>query len=125
MNELLEAKKEIEALETVARFPESGMSKIYVFSAAPDGGESVCYALAEDGTCLGSHYCSDENYALIDLGVQGGHRRDRHETYRAHYPDGYEMEFIHASDLDSHEGFNVAFERNKAKAASQPEEVPA
>jgi hypothetical protein len=95
-------------------------SKIYVFSAA-GGGDGPCYAMAEDGTVLGSHYCSHEGFARHDLGVTEGSRPDRHKTYAAHYPDGYEMEFISARYLDAHEGFQAAFKLNQAQAEAEKE----
>jgi hypothetical protein len=29
-----------------------------------------------------------------DLGILEGTRPDRHEEFKAHYPDGYRMEFV-------------------------------
>ena len=88
------------------------MPKIYVFSAEPNGREGPCYAMAEDGTILESHWCSCEGYAPHDLGVVEGSHPDRHKAYRAHYPDGYEMEFIPADALEAHPGHRAARERN-------------
>ncbi len=85
--------------------------KIFVFSAT-GGGDGICYALAEDGAVLGSHYCSDEYFAKGDLGVDEGSRSDRHETYAKHYPDGYEMEFVPVKDLNDHEGVTEAIRLN-------------
>jgi len=93
--------------------------KIYCFSDTPDGGDGIAIAMAEDGTILGSHLCSHEGYVPHDLGVTPGSRPDRHETYAEHYPDGYEMEFVPADEVDSHDGLKLAFERNKAAAPSQ------
>lgn len=50
--------------------------------------------IAEDGTPLGSHCCSNEGYMPHDLGIWKGARPDRHETFRKHYPDGYRMDFV-------------------------------
>jgi hypothetical protein len=100
----------------------SNKPKIYVFSAA-GGGDGVCYAMAEDGSSLGSHWCSNEGFARHDLGVLEGSRPDRHETYMAHYPGGYEMEFIRASDLKTHEGFNRAYALNlRGETNADPDE---
>lgn len=90
--------------------------KIFVFSSSPTGGEGPCYALAEDGTCLGSHWCSNEGWAKFDLGVEPGTRPDRHKDYAEHYPDGYEMEFIPAKNWEEHEAFSIAFKKNLEKA---------
>ncbi len=95
--------------------------KIYVFSNVHGGREGVCYALAEDGECLGSHYCSHELFAPGDLGAIPGSRSDRHETYAKHYPDGYEMVFVPNREMVNekneivHPGIKRAFELNAAK----------
>ena len=92
------------------------MPKIYCFSNVKNGGDGIAYAIAEDGTVLGSHWCSCEGFVPGDLGVTPGSRPDRHETYRKHYPDGYEMEFVPARDVLSHEGLKRAFALNQAQS---------
>lgn len=87
--------------------------KIYCFSNVRGGGDGIAYAMAEDGTVLGSHLCSHEFYVPGDLGVTEGTRPDRHETYSKHYPDGYDMEFVAACDVLKHEGLSIAFELNQ------------
>jgi hypothetical protein len=100
---------------------EMKLPKIYVFSNVRGGGDGVCYAMAEDGTVLGSHYCSNESFARGDLGVIPGTRQDRHEShYAKHYPNGYEMEFVHSSSIDIHAGLQAAFKLNKAQAEASP-----
>lgn len=89
--------------------------KIYCFSNA-GGGDGVAYAIAEDGVVLGSHWCSHEGYVSHDLGVDKGSRPDRHEAYREHYPDGYKMEFIRASEIDAHSGLQKAIKLNQKQA---------
>jgi hypothetical protein len=90
--------------------------KIYAFSNVKGGGDGIAYAMAEDGTVLGSHFCSHESFVPHDLGVQEGARLDRHKTYREHYPDGYEMEFVRAADVKIHEGIRAAFVLNQQQA---------
>ena len=70
--------------------------------------------LAEDGTHLGGHCCSDEGYMRNDLGILEGTRPDRHETFQKHYPDGYKMDFVGAEEhrAGKHEGLNAAFKKN-------------
>jgi len=68
--------------------------------------------LAEDGTALGGHGCSHESYMPHDLGILEGSRPDRHETFRAHYPDGYRMDFVPCND----DGLQAAYARNQRKA---------
>ncbi len=95
--------------------------KIYCFSNVVGGGDGAAYAMAEDGTVLGSHWCSHEGFIPGDLGVQEGSRPDRHVTYAEHYPDGYEMEFVRASDVRSHVGLEKAFALNKKQAEKAKE----
>lgn len=90
--------------------------KIYAFSGVEGGSEGPCYAMAQDGTVLGSHWCSHEHYALHDLGVIEGARPDRHETYRKYYQDGYEMEFVPAAAVDGHHGLQEAIRLNQSMA---------
>ena len=71
--------------------------------------------IAEDGTALGSHTCSNEGYMPHDLGILEGSRPDRHETFRAHYPDGYRMDFVGYNDAAAHEGLQRAFKLNEEK----------
>ena len=68
--------------------------------------------LAEDGTCLGNHLCSSEEYMPADLGILEGTRKDRHEDFRKHYPDGYRMEFVRGDDVIVHAGLMAADKRN-------------
>jgi hypothetical protein len=96
--------------------------KIYCFSNVVSGGDGIAYAMAEDGTVLGSHWCSHEVYVPGDLGVTEGSRADRHEKdYAPHYPDGYEMEFVPASEVRTHAGLKAAFELNKKQAEKAKE----
>lgn len=95
--------------------------KIYVFSNVVGGGDGIAYAMAEDGTILGSHWCSHEGFAWGDLGVTEGSRPDRHVTYAEHYPDGYEMEFVPASNVRAHEGLNAAFKLNQKQGEDAKE----
>jgi len=64
--------------------------------------------IAEDGTYLGGHICSNEGYMPADLGVLKGCRPDRHENFQKHYPNGYKMEFVGSSLIDEHEEFQKA-----------------
>ena len=77
--------------------------------------------LAEDGTGLGGHLCSDEGYMRHDLGILEDSRPDRHEQFRAHYPDGYRMEFVRLEDVKDHEGLDEAYRRNQELAAQSEE----
>lgn len=78
--------------------------------------------LAEDGAGLGGHVCSHEGYMRHDLGILEGSRPDRHEHFRAHYPDGYRMAFIPSEHVMTHPGLDAAVKRNQEKAALLPKD---
>jgi hypothetical protein len=95
-----------------------------------NGGSPGWYSgclLADDGTRMGGHACSHEGYMVHDLGIIEGSRPDRHETFRAHYPDGYRMDFIPMSEVRGHPGLDAAYKLNQELAAkaktAEPETV--
>lgn len=92
------------------------MNKIYCFSNVIGGRDGAAYAIADDGTVLGSHWCSNEYFVPQDLGVIDGTRPDRHETYKKHFPNGYEMEFVASKDIENHKGLNEALRLNQLQA---------
>ena len=100
----------------------SDKQKIFCFSNVK-GGRGIAYAMAEDGTVLGSHWCSCEAYVPGDLGVLEGSRPDRHETFSKHYPKGYEMEFVPAASVKTHAGLIEAFRLNQLQAAEEKHET--
>jgi hypothetical protein len=59
---------------------------IYLWSNSPDG-DGIAYAMAQDGTVLGSHWCSHWGYMRHDL----HDRADRRAACEKHYPDGYRL----------------------------------
>jgi len=89
--------------------PTEELPVIYGFNNG--GPSSLLHAvlIAEDGTELGSHACSTENYMPSDLGVLEG----RHETFKAHYPDGYRMEFVGSSSIPGHDRLQSAFKLHR------------
>lgn len=91
---------------------------IYGFCNGGSHGWYNMHLLAEDGKHLGGHVCSAEGYALHDLGVIEGSRPDRHETFRAHYPDGYRMDYVPLDQVRarSHAGLEAAYQRNQEAA---------
>ena len=98
--------------------PISELPVIYGFNNGGSPGWFSAVLIAEDGTCLGSHLCSDEGYMPHDLGILEGTRPDRHkEQFQPHYPDGYRMEFVESSEIASHVKLNEAFELDKKEAA--------
>jgi hypothetical protein len=86
------------------------MPKIYCFTTSATGGQGQAYAIAEDGTILATHWCSEEFYVPNDLGVTpGGMGTSKHRLYEMHYPEGYDMEFVSVRD-SRHEGLRVALD---------------
>lgn len=101
--------------------PVSELPIIYGFNNGGSPGWYSACLLAEDGTGLGGHVCSSEGYMLHDLGILEGTRTDRHEGFQKHYPDGYRMDFIPASEVKAHAGLEAAYKLNQemAKAAEE------
>lgn len=102
--------------------PLNELPVIYGFNNGGSPGWYSAVALAEDGTELGGHACSDEGYMPHDLGILEGTRPDRHENdYQKHYPDGYRMEFVPASEIATHAGLQEALRRAHEKSATKTE----
>lgn len=101
----------------------TGKPKIFAFSNVVGGGDGSALAMAEDGTVVGQHWCSNEAWVPHDLGVTSDWH---HEEYKAHYPDGFEMEFVRADDVKAHAGLTAAFALNQkqAEAADAAEVTP-
>ena len=99
--------------------PVEELPIIYGFNNGGSPNRYSAVLLAEDGTFLGSHICSDECYMPHDLGILEGTRSDRHETFQKHYPDGYRMDFIPASEVKAHAGLEAAYKLNQEKAKSE------
>jgi hypothetical protein len=94
--------------------PIDQLPVIYGFNNGGGYGFMSAVAIAEDGTLLGGHCCSEEGYMYGDLGILKGTREDRHqESYQKHYPDGYRMDFVPSTDIKTHVALNKAFELNK------------
>lgn len=96
--------------------PESELPAIYGFNNGGSPGLLSGVLIAADGTVLGSHCCSHEAYMPGDLGVTEGHRSDRHETFRAHYPGGYRMEFVSHEAVPAHAGLMAAIDKAHQQA---------
>jgi hypothetical protein len=80
----------------------------------------IVVAMAEDGTSLASHCSSSEHWAKHDIGITSDRK---HEKYRAHYPDGYEIVWVDDAEVMSHPGILAAIEAKRAKAAAVVSEV--
>src|SRR5574338_572698 len=94
------------------RKPVSQLPIIYGFYNGGRLGWHYAQLIAEDGTPLGSHLCSDEWYMRHDLGIMEGSRPDRHENFKNHYPDGYRMDFVGSEESNTHQGLKNAISNN-------------
>ena len=88
---------------------------IYGFNNGGSSGFFEGCLMAEDGTDLGGHGCSNEGYMLHDLGILEGARPDRHATFREHYPDGYRMAFVPYSEFEKATELHEALKRSDEK----------
>lgn len=71
-------------------------SKIYIFVNEINSIGVFPVALAEDGTCLAGHCCSNEGFIKHDMGITSDWK---HEHYKKHYPDGYELVLCDFKDI--------------------------
>jgi hypothetical protein len=92
------------------------MDKIYCFINGGSPGFLCVVALAEDGTGICSHLSSNIMYAKHDIGISSDWK---HDLYKNHYPNGYELEWIDNEDIHTHEGLEIAFKRNNIKSEEQ------
>ena len=99
--------------------PVADLPVIYGFNNGGSIGRLCAVLIAADGTELGGHACSSEAYMPHDLGILEGTRPDRHETFQAHYPDGYRMEFVRYDDLKGHAAINAAFKLHQASVEEE------
>ena len=88
------------------------MAKVYVFINSHSMGNLEGLAIAEDGTVLAGHLSSSEAWVQHDLGVRpDGWERNE---YAAHYPDGFEVEYVPEDRIDGHLGLQYAFQQHRA-----------
>ena len=99
--------KDIDDLPTIYGFNNTKGSGFDGISTCMQG-----ILVAEDGTALGTHICSSEEWMHSDLGIIMGSAPNRHDEFRAHYPNGYKMEFVPSTDIDGHTGLKKALDNN-------------
>ena len=73
----------------------------------------VAYALAQDGTYLGTHISSDPDYARSDV----GERPHRLIAFGRHYPEGYVVEWVGEEPAP---GVNPGFDEAVLRSESVP-----
>lgn len=83
------------------------MGKIFVFINTYAPGNYISYAISEDGVILSNHLSSSEEWAKHDMGITSPWK---HEEYNAHYPQGWEIEFVSYENVASHNELQKAFE---------------
>ena len=99
--------------------PESELPVIYGFNNGGQRNFLSAELLAQDGTHMGSHFCSSEGFMPSDLGILEGSAPDRHEEFKKHYPNGYRMEFVGEDAVRHHPGLLAAYALNQ----KQPQPV--
>ena len=84
------------------------MNKIYCFinSSSPEWYSVL--AIAENGHCLAGHASSSKYWAAHDIGMTSDWK---HELYKEHYPNGYELVWL--DDPMEDEGLKLAAELNQ------------
>jgi hypothetical protein len=92
------------------------MPKIYCFINGGIPGLLDVIAMAEDGTYLAGHGSSNEGWARHDIGISSDWKHDR---YREHYPDGYDLVWL--DKPKGHPGLQEAYARNQAMKPEEPE----
>jgi hypothetical protein len=104
--------------------PNDSKPKIYLtcFPAGPGWypEDVIGYALAEDGTGLGSHLSSNVDFAKHDMGLTSDWK---HAAYTQHYPEGFELVWL--DDAENDPRWRAAYELNEAKYLAEHAAVPA
>ena len=67
------------------------MNKIYIFKSGQLQNDVIGMALSEDGYELASHLSSNIDFLKHDMGLTS---KWKHDTYKEHYPDGYELVWV-------------------------------
>lgn len=94
-------------------FPTGGGSG--AVQGSTRGGDVLGQALAEDGTAVAGHLSSGVNFAKHDMGLTSDWH---HEQYRAHYPHGFDLEWV--DDPETHPGWQAALALNRARHDAEP-----
>ena len=85
------------------------MNKIYCFNNGGPEKFLTAMAMAEDGTILATHICSDEYYMEHDLGITSNLK---HKNYNSHYGEGnWKLEWV--EDPPTHKGLQAAYKKNQ------------
>ena len=87
-------------------------SRIFIFNnGGPHRFLHAC-AIAEDGHVVAGHCCSHEGFMRHDMGMDGSDWK--HDAYNAHYPQGWELEWVDGHKIETHPGIQAALKLNAA-----------
>lgn len=89
--------------------------KIYGFVNGGSGDWWTVTALCEDGIFLASHICSSAAWGPHDIGVTSDWK---HETYKKHCPEGFEVIWVVGNPKDSPEVM-AAYAKHLEKGEAQ------
>jgi len=101
--------------------PVEELPVIFGFNNGGPPGWMSGLLLAEDGTPLGGHLCTNEGYMRGDLGTLPGSRPDRHIKFQSHYPDGYRIQFVPYDQVQANEKLMAAIRLSEAASPSPTE----
>ena len=85
---------------------------IYLFHNSTSGGMYCGCAIAEDGTILGQHASSSEAWMIRDL-------ERKTALFEAHYPAGYQLEYVARAAAPTHKGIQEAFRLDDERHAAE------
>lgn len=89
------------------------LKKIYIFMNSGRGTDWIeGMALCEDGHYLAGHVSSSYGFFRHDMGLTG---EWKHDLYKAHCPDGYEL--VEVENPSSHDGVKEAYALNQQLGA--------
>jgi hypothetical protein len=94
------------------------MNKIFIFiNAGKDTDWVQGVAISEDGKALAGHVSSNYAFFRHDMGLTSDRK---HEKYKDHYPDGYELVEVDDPTPGTHKGLDSAFEKYEAANKGRP-----
>lgn len=104
-------------LNGTAPSTDTGKPKIFAFINGGSPGWYSGAAIAEDGTVLpASHVSSSPGWARHDMGANG-QSEWKHDVYAAHYPDGFQVEWV--ENVKEHPVLWPLIERLNAEAPAK------
>lgn len=101
------------------------MPKIYccidMDQCCPRFGGAPAFAIAEDGTILAEHFCTNEMWARRDLGLDAGGCDvvAKYKAYCEHKPgEGFELVWVESGDVSTHAVLGPVLAVLRAKRAA-------